>query len=239
MTNRLKYIPNTVAPLDPVQGFVGYKAHQIVHLWKRQWIFPHHQFRIKDDACSLPLGHAGIFDAADILAEMTGHRRFALEDIESYLARQRVDTTSQLPATWADMALIQTRQQVAHHGEHRWLKQVDEEHLRDEYRQLGHQLMGLLLQYVATEDPNGTFIEEAQRIGRLYGAYGIRAGLTLTSILEATLFFRDILIESSLKIPTTTYVEPDASLRILRRVNQIVNSVQLAVTNYYETSGGS
>jgi hypothetical protein len=56
----------------------------------------------------------------------------------------------------------------------------------------------------------------------------------LTSILEATLFFRDILIESSLKIPSTTYVESDASLRILRRVNQIVNAVQLAVTDYYE-----
>lgn len=163
-----------------------------------------------------------------------GHRRFSRKDIDSYLARQQGGPENLLPATWADAALIQTRQEVAHHQGRRWLQKVVEGDLRNEYRELGHQLMGLLLQYVAADEPNGSFIEEAERIGRLYGAYGRRVGLSLTSILEATLFFRDILIESSLKIPFTTYVESDASLRILRRVNQIVNAVQLAVTDYYE-----
>lgn len=163
-----------------------------------------------------------------------GHRRFARKEIDSYLARQQGGPESLLPATWADAALVQTRQEVAHHQGNRWLQKVVEGDLRNEYRELGHQLMGLLLQYVAADEPNGSFIEEAERIGRLYGAYGRRVGLSLTSILEATLFFRDILIESSLKIPSTTYVESDASLRILRRVNQIVNAVQLAVTDYYE-----
>ena len=163
-----------------------------------------------------------------------GHRRFSRQEIESYLARQRSNQTDQLPETWASAALVQTRQEVAQHQGQRWMQAVVGQDLRDEYRQLGHQLMGLLLQYVATEEPNGTFIEEAKRIGRLYGAYGRRAGLSLTNILEATLFFRDILVESSLKIPATTYVEPGASLRILRRVNQVINSVQLAVADYYE-----
>jgi hypothetical protein len=61
--------------------------------------------------------------------------------------------------------------------------------------------------------------------------------MTLSSIIEATLFFRDILVESSLQIPSSTYVEPGTSLRILRRVNQIINTVQLAVTEFYEFSG--
>jgi excisionase family DNA binding protein len=163
-----------------------------------------------------------------------GHRRFSRKDIEQYLARQQGGSEIELPTTWADAALIQTRQEVAHHQDHRWLQKVVDGDLRYEYRKLGHQLMGLLLQYVAADEPNGSFIEEAERIGRLYGIYGRRAGLSLTSILEATLFFRDILIESSLKIPSTTYVESDASLRILRRVNQIVNAVQLSVTDYFE-----
>ena len=163
-----------------------------------------------------------------------GHRRFSRQEIESYLARQRSNQTDRLSETWASAALVQTRQEVAQHQGQSWMQAVVEQDLRDKYRQLGHQLMGLLLQYVAAEEPNGSFIEEAERIGRLYGAYGRRAGLSLTNILEATLFFRDILVESSLKIPTTTYVEPGASLRILRRVNQVINSVQLAVTDYYE-----
>ena len=166
-----------------------------------------------------------------------GHRRFALGDIQAYLLRQRGGQSDELSQDWADTALVATRQQVAEKPESRWMQVIDGEELRDEYRQLGHQLMGLLLQYVAAEDTNGSLVEEARRVGRRYGVYGIRAGLTLTNILEATLFFRDILIESSLKIPTTTYVEPDASLRILRRVNEIINAVQLAVTDYYETVG--
>ena len=166
-----------------------------------------------------------------------GHRRFALADIQAYLLRQRGSDPDDLGKDWADSALVTTRQQVADRPQARWLEAIDREELRDEYRQLGHQLMGLLLQYVAADEPNGSFVEEAKRIGRHYGVYGRRAGLTLTNILEATLFFRDILVESSLKIPSTTYVEPDASLRILRRVNEIINAVQLAVTDYYETVG--
>ena len=90
---------------------------------------------------------------------------------------------------------------------------------------------------MATEEPNGSFINEARRIGHSYGVYGIRAGLSLTSILEATLFFRDILLESSLQVPVSTYVETDSSLRILRRVNQIINAIQLTVTEFYESQG--
>lgn len=163
-----------------------------------------------------------------------GHRRFALEDVQTYLDRQKSSPSSELDTSWADTALVQTRQQVAHHEKQRWLRAITDEDLRSEYRQLGHQLMGLLLQYVATEEPNGTFIDEARRMGRRYGSYGKRAGLSLTNILEATLFFRDILIESTLQVPATTYVEPENSLRILRRVNQIINAIQLSVTSYYE-----
>ena len=167
-----------------------------------------------------------------------GHRRFAAIDVHSYLARQKKGLGENLPKNWASTALIETRQQVSHHTEHRWLKKIAQEDLKGEYRQLGHQLMGLLLQYVATDDPNDSFVTEARRIGTSYGIYGKRAGLSLTSMLEATLFFRDILLESSLQIPVNGYVESDASLRILKRVNHIINAIQLAVSEFYE-SGAS
>ncbi len=165
-----------------------------------------------------------------------GHRRFALNDIEDYLDRNKVAPAETLPAAWADQALIQTRQEVVRHRDHRWLQMVDQGDMRDDYRQLGHQLIGLLLQYVASDEPNVELLEEAKRFGRLYGAYGMRSGMTLSSIIEATLFFRDILVESSLQIPSSTYVEPGTSLHILKRVNQIINTVQLTVTEFYEFS---
>jgi len=167
-----------------------------------------------------------------------GHRRFASNDVQAYLARQKHGKGGNLSQNWANTALIETRQQVSHHTEHRWLKKIAQEDLKGEYRQLGHQLMGLLLQYVATDDPNDSFVTEARRIGTSYGIYGKRAGLSLTSILEATLFFRDILLESSLQIPIDGYIESDASLRILKRVNHIINAIQLSVSEFYE-SGAS
>ncbi|MDX1616828.1 MAG: helix-turn-helix domain-containing protein [Candidatus Promineifilaceae bacterium] len=166
-----------------------------------------------------------------------GHRRFALSDIQTYLDEHSTDVSGKTTDNWAAKALVQTRRQVAHHDEQRWLKAIDSEAVRSEYRRMGHHLMGLLLQYVAADDANGTFIEEARRIGRRYGAYGMRAGLPLSHIIEATLFFRDILVESSLQVPSTTYVEPESNIRILRRVNQIINTIQLSVTEFYETAG--
>jgi len=163
-----------------------------------------------------------------------GHRRFAVGDVQDYLASRKQGPEDNLNENWATAALSETRQQVSHHKEHRWLKKIEEEDLRGDYRQLGHQLMGLLLQYVATENPNESFITEARRIGQSYGIYGVRAGLTLTSILEATLFFRDILLESSLQIPADGFVKSDASLRILKRVNHIINTIQLTVSEFYE-----
>jgi excisionase family DNA binding protein len=166
-----------------------------------------------------------------------GHRRFAVSDIEAYIARQKSDLDSELTADWASNALVHTRQQISHHRGHRWLEAIEAEDLQDEYRQLGHRLMGLLLQHVAAEKPDDSFVEEADRIGRRYGVFGRQAGLTLTSILEATLFFRDVLIESTLDVRPSGYVEKGTSLRILRRVNEIINAVQLAVTAYYENGG--
>ncbi len=163
-----------------------------------------------------------------------GHRRFALNDILSFQDQRKNITPDAKDDSWADTALLETRSQVALQEEQRWLQAVDTHHLRSQYRQLGHELMGLVLQYIAAEETNGTFTDEARRIGRQYGEYGVQAGLSLTSIIEATLFFRDILIESALEVPTKAYVEPDANLRILRRVNHILNTIQLTLTKYYE-----
>jgi len=164
-----------------------------------------------------------------------GHRRFALNDIQSFLEnRQNIPPDSEADF-WADTALVQTRNQVALQEERGWLQAIDNLELRSQYRQLGHELMGLVLQYIAAEETDGTFTEEAKRIGHQYGDYGVQVGLSLRSILEATLFFRDILVESALEVPAKAYVEPNANLLILRRVNHILNTVQLAVTEYYET----
>ena len=164
-----------------------------------------------------------------------GHRRFALADIESYIARQKEHQLIRpVASAWATTALTQTRQQVARHPQSRWLEGIHDEALRNEYRQMGRQMLGLLLQYVAADAPDDAFIEEAGKIGWRQAEYGLRAGLSLSSLLEATLFFRDILVESSLQMAPAGANQAETNLRLLRRVNHLLNHVQLAVAQAYE-----
>lgn len=169
-----------------------------------------------------------------------GHRRFALADIEAYTAQQNNQRLPRPVApAWANTALIQTRQQVARHSHTAWMEHIHDEALRDEYRQMGRQMLGLLLQYVASDAPDEAFIEEASKIGRRQAEYGLRAGLSLSSLLEATLFFRDILIESSLQMAPAGPNQAETNLRLLRRVNHLLNRVQLAVAEAYEQAMAS
>jgi excisionase family DNA binding protein len=164
-----------------------------------------------------------------------GHRRFALADIEAYILQQKGQRLPRpVASAWANTALTQTRQQVALHPQSRWLEGINDEALRNEYRQMGRQMLGLLLQYVAADAPDDAFIEEASKIGWRQAEYGLRAGLSLTSLLEATLFFRDILVESSLQMAPAVTNQAEANVRLLRRVNHLLNRVQLAVAEAYE-----
>lgn len=164
-----------------------------------------------------------------------GHRRFALADIEAYIAQQKGQPfVRSAVSTWATTALTQARQKVARHPESRWLEGIHDEAMRDEYRQMGRQMLGLVLQYVAADAPDDAFIEEATRIGWRQAEYGLRAGLSLSSLLEATLFFRDILIESSLQMAPAAANQAEANVRLLRRINDLLNRVQLAVADAYE-----
>jgi hypothetical protein len=164
-----------------------------------------------------------------------GHRRFSPAAIEHYIARQKEQQLLRpVASTWATTALTQTRQEVARHPQSRWLEGIHDEALRNEYRQMGRQMLGLLLQYVAADAPDDAFIEEASKIGWRQAEYGLRAGLSLSSLLEATLFFRDILVESSLQMAPAGANQAEANLRLLRRVNHLLNHVQLAVAEAYE-----
>lgn len=164
-----------------------------------------------------------------------GHRRFAQADIAAYISQQKGHALAH-PAghAWASTALASTRQQVALHPQSSWLQGIGDETLRDEYRQMGRQMLGLLLQYVAADGDEDAFIEEASKIGWRQAEYGLRAGLSLSSLLEATLFFRDILVESSLQMAPAGPNQAETNLRLLRRVNRLMNRVQVAVAEAYE-----
>jgi len=159
-----------------------------------------------------------------------GHRRFAASDLARF-ARER--------SALRNVNLARTRQDVSVHRHESWMAYFDEEG-RSQTRLLGQQLMGLTLQYLSSEsneENSASILEEARRIGRLYARNCMARGLPLRMTLEASIFFRDSLIETALQLPETANIRPEANIRLLRRVNAILNAVHLAVADVYEHGG--
>lgn len=166
-----------------------------------------------------------------------GHRRFAATDLARF-ARERsaLRNVNGYAGLWATKALANARQEVVARRQNSWLAYFDEEG-RNRNRMLGQQLMGLTLQYLSSEsnEENGeSILVEARRIGHQYATNAKEHGLPLRITLEASMFFRDSLIETALQLPETANIRPEANLRLLRRVNSLINAVHLAVADVYD-----
>lgn len=176
-------------------------------------------------------------DNGDIPVMLTpgGHRRFALSDVQRFAAQQRgLSGPGQVASAWADHALQTTRQEIVSHQDEPWLATFDNG-ARDANRRLGQQLLGLTMQYIgAPPEETAVLLTEAQDLGRQYGELARANGLPLTEALEATLFFRDLLVETALQMPENTQIKPAANVRLLRKINQLLNAIQLQIAEVYD-----
>ena len=135
---------------------------------------------------------------------------------------------------WVNRALEQTRKNMsARPLGQSWLEKFDEES-RKSHRVLGQRLMGLLLRYLTGE--GDTLIEEARSIGRDYALSGQEVGLPLADALKASMFFRDTLIGTTHRMPDNLRIRPEAKMRLLQRINTLLNTVQLAIVEFYDAA---
>jgi hypothetical protein len=128
--------------------------------------------------------------------------------------------------------MVETRQQIATKQDRPWLAHYDADR-REEHRILGRQLMGLTLQYVSDPSGNGSILEQARAVGVEYGRLAREENLPLTDALQAAMFFRDMLIEVALQLPEETRIQPQANIRLMRRINKLLNTVNLAIAETY------
>ncbi len=169
-----------------------------------------------------------------------GHRRFLPEDLDRFEAeRRQIRRPAPIATVWAQEALNRTRRDVAKRPDNQqWMTQIDSS-LREKHRLLGQQLLGLTLQFVSAEENSANdeaLLEQARTLGRAYGEIGQSTDMPLTDALQATLFFRDRLMEVALQLPQTTKVSPEANLKLMRRITTLLNVVQLALAEVYETA---
>ncbi len=165
-----------------------------------------------------------------------GHRRFAASDVRHIAARRHaVRKVGPVERIWADQALAMARKQLSAQEGERWLKQHDGG-ARDRNRQMGQQLMGLILEYLTAEDDEGPQLEQARKTGAMYGEMSRAMGLPLTDALRAAMFFRDTLTTSAIQLPDNVRIPTGSQVRLVTRINRIINEVQLGVADAYAPS---
>jgi hypothetical protein len=164
-----------------------------------------------------------------------GHRRFSLADVERFAHnRHGVRRTSGIEQVWADQALTVARQEIVAHQNVPWLTQLDEA-ARARNRLMGRQLMALTLQYISNGEDE-QFLTEARRMGLAYGRYCRELNMPLTDALHASIFFRDTMIETALQLPENVRIRPEANVRLVRRINTLLNTVHLAIAEVYDAA---
>lgn len=163
-----------------------------------------------------------------------GHRRFAIADIEEFEAKRHgLRVLSGVEQIWAEQAIVRTRQDIQAYEGKGWLRAFDDAE-REHKRRLGRRLMGVILQYVALPEGGEGLLEEARAIGHAHADNALKLGLPLTAALEATMFFRDSMVEVAVQLPETAHVRPTANTQLLRRINVVLNAVQIAIAETYE-----
>jgi excisionase family DNA binding protein len=175
-------------------------------------------------------------DSGDVPVMLTpgGHRRFSIADLDHFAEdRRRLRMVSGLEQLWAEQALGHTREEIQSHGDEQWLAAFDPQQ-REAKRVMGRRLMGVILKYISLREGGDDLLEEAGAIGREHAAHALSLGLPLTEALQATLFFRDVLVEVAIQLPETAHVRPEANTRLLRRINTVLNTVQLAIAEHYD-----
>ena len=177
-------------------------------------------------------------DSGDIPILLTpgGHRRFAISDIEQFeQKRHGLRVLSGIEQLWAAQAIDHTQQELQIHSNKNWLQVFDEKE-RERKRRLGRRLMGVILQYISLAEGGEALLEEARAIGYEHADNALRLGLPLTMALEAAMFFRDSMVETAIQLPETAHLRPAANTHLLRRINTVLNAVQIAIAEAYEKS---
>ena len=130
-----------------------------------------------------------------------GHRRFAREDLLALTQRQPDAHSADTPDKLEDAALRRIRRRLNHEEVARqsWYQSVEEEG-RDRMRLFGRRLLSLLVQGLPRRRASGRrqeVLAEALMLGHEYGAEMSERNVPLKDTVEAFIFFRTLVLDST------------------------------------------
>jgi len=162
-----------------------------------------------------------------------GHRRYLRSEIDLWLQSQRSEVSPDLNLV-VQNALRNTRFQISEGrlNAESWYTKLDEE-ARHLYRVSGRALLqGLINAITSTGQLD---IAEAEALGYEYASRGHRYGLNSVEAAHAFLFFRNVLLESTLSIFEAAAVRsPRAWSEMIRRMTDFTDHILVKLLETYE-----
>ena len=166
-----------------------------------------------------------------------GHRRYSEDDLRSFMQgeqRPRRRMSRQLLTT---MSLSGYERDYMHEAStHSWYHAYDSGTLA-ELRPLGRQMVDLTIRYISGRGARDEIIERSQAIGRQYGYYSSRVGLSTSDAMEAFLFFRRPVIHAVIRYIEEENISTRRAARILSELTDFMDQVLVAtITAHQEHS---
>ncbi|HUF07476.1 MAG TPA: helix-turn-helix domain-containing protein [Candidatus Binatia bacterium] len=129
-----------------------------------------------------------------------GHRRFLRSSLEAMInapRRHRYDIERLADSTRTMAGELHRRMQRTGYSGQPWQARLSGDE-RDEFRRWGQRTFQLVIEYVAANKKaeRQLLLEEAEKMGGLYGGEASRAGLSLAETVEAFLFFRSPVLDA-------------------------------------------
>lgn len=166
-----------------------------------------------------------------------GHRRFLRSSLEAMInapRRQRYGV-DRLPDSTQTMAgELHRRMQRTGYAGQPWQARLNVEQ-RDDFRRWGQRTFNLVVEYVASAKraERQLLLEEAEKMGGLYGAEASAAGLTLAETIEAFLYFRSPVLEAITGHMRRRSAEVSDVTSAYREANQAIDQVLVSLVTAY------
>jgi len=164
-----------------------------------------------------------------------GHRRFAQEDLLSLLSKG--DPAGPLPIDLPAHLLARVRRRM--HGSRsasaNWVRGIADAE-REELRYLGRRLVAIASDYLAQPGRRDALALEASEIGDRYGRVLASHALPFRRVLEAFIFFRDLLEEAAHARPAYRTAGPTEREDFQRHLSAVLDQVLLGAVNGYEAT---
>ncbi len=156
-----------------------------------------------------------------------GHRRFSRAELDHMLHVTSLRGVG-LSSYVMSETLQRTRQELPSVLQQSWAQGFTDDE-RQRRRESGRQLLALTTYLINHEALNEEQLCSACQLGVEYGRMMLRTGHSLPDAVMAFIFFRDSLLETVLSLPETTGLDRDATLAIMRRINDLLNMVLRAM----------